>query len=166
VIPTFESGKGKGGMGRARARRVVLKLCELTGKRIEDIFPTFAKEAFRDAPRTISVDRPLSKSQAEEALARKAAQSRLTGPNPMLAAASSELGTAIKKALKSLSFREREIVKLRYGLGDGHTYTLDEVGDVFKISKCRVAQIEKKAIRKLQQPSRAAVLAGHAEAVL
>jgi hypothetical protein len=49
---------------------------------------------------------------------------------------------------------EREIVKLRYGLGDGYSYTLEEVGHIFKVTRERVRQIEAKAVRKLQQPSR------------
>jgi RNA polymerase sigma factor (sigma-70 family) len=163
TIPTFEGGKSKGGMGRERAKRVVLRLCELTGKRIEDIFPTFAKEVFKNVPKTISIDRPLSKSQAEEALSRREAQSRLAGPSPFAVAASGELREAVRKALKSLSHREREIVKLRYGLGDGHSYTLKEVGQMFKVSAERIRGIEAKAIRKLQQ--RSAALVGHAEAV-
>ncbi len=54
----------------------------------------------------------------------------------------------------TLTFREREIVKLRYGIGDGYTYTLEEVGRIFKVTRERVRQVESKAIRKLQHPVR------------
>ena len=57
--------------------------------------------------------------------------------------------------LKTLTFREREIIKLRYGIGDGYTYTLEEVGRIFKVTRERVRQIEAKAVRKLQHPVRA-----------
>jgi RNA polymerase primary sigma factor len=59
-----------------------------------------------------------------------------------------------------LSFREREIIRLRYGLADGYSYTLEEVGKIFSVTRERVRQIESKAVRKLQQPYRARALAG------
>ncbi len=60
----------------------------------------------------------------------------------------------IQDVLKTLSYREREIIKLRYGLGDGYSYTLEEVGHIFKVTRERIRQVEAKAIKKLQQPSR------------
>ena len=60
----------------------------------------------------------------------------------------------IDSVLKTLTYREREIIKLRYGLGDGYTYTLEEVGRIFKVTRERVRQIEAKALRKLKHPSR------------
>ena len=66
----------------------------------------------------------------------------------------------IDHVLKSLTFREREIIKLRYGLGDGYSYTLEEVGHIFKVTRERIRQIEAKAVRKLQQPSRSQELVG------
>ena len=61
----------------------------------------------------------------------------------------------IEQVLKTLTYREREIIKLRYGIGDGYTYTLEEVGRIFKVTRERVRQVEAKAIRKLQHPVRA-----------
>ncbi len=66
----------------------------------------------------------------------------------------------INHVLKSLTYREREIIKLRYGLGDGYSYTLEEVGHIFKVTRERIRQIEAKAVRKLQQPSRSQELVG------
>ena len=66
----------------------------------------------------------------------------------------------INKVLKTLSYREREIIKLRYGLGDGYSYTLEEVGRIFKVTRERVRQIEAKAVRKLQHPVRSEQLEG------
>jgi RNA polymerase primary sigma factor len=60
----------------------------------------------------------------------------------------------IDKLLKVLTFREREIIKLRYGLENGYSYTLEEVGRIFQVSRERVRQIEQKAVEKLQQPGR------------
>ncbi|MBW3017604.1 sigma-70 family RNA polymerase sigma factor, partial [Candidatus Woesearchaeota archaeon] len=66
----------------------------------------------------------------------------------------------IEKVLHTLSFREREIIKLRYGLDNGETYTLEEVGRIFKVTRERVRQIEAKAVRKLQHPTRSRKLLG------
>ena len=57
----------------------------------------------------------------------------------------------IADCLENLNYREREIVRLRYGLADGYTYTLEEVGQIFSVTRERVRQIEAKAVRKLQQ---------------
>ena len=67
--------------------------------------------------------------------------------------------------LGTLTYREREIIKLRYGLGDGYTYTLEEVGKIFKVTRERVRQIEAKAIRKLQHPIRSRLLEGFVETI-
>jgi RNA polymerase primary sigma factor len=80
--------------------------------------------------------------------------------NPSLGAAQDMLRGRIDKVLKTLSYREREIIKLRYGLGDGYSYTLEEVGHIFRVTRERIRQIEAKAVRKLQQPSRSQELVG------
>ena len=66
----------------------------------------------------------------------------------------------IDHVLKSLTYREREIIKLRYGLGDGYSYTLEETGRIFKVTRERIRQIESKALRKLQHSTRAEHLKG------
>jgi len=65
------------------------------------------------------------------------------------------LKAQIEMAMETLNYREREILRLRYGLADGYTYTLEEVGRIFQVTRERVRQIESKAVRKLQQPYRA-----------
>jgi len=65
----------------------------------------------------------------------------------------------IDEAMQSLNYREREILRLRYGLTDGYAYTLEEVGKIFSVTRERVRQIETKAVRKLQQPYRSKSLA-------
>jgi RNA polymerase primary sigma factor len=69
----------------------------------------------------------------------------------------------INHVLKSLTYREREIIKLRYGLGDGYSYTLEETGRIFKVTRERIRQIESKALRKLQHHTRANHLRGFVE---
>ena len=79
---------------------------------------------------------------------------------PAVAAAREMLKGRIEMVLKTLTYREREIIKLRYGIGDGYTYTLEEVGRIFKVTRERVRQVEAKAIRKLQHPIRSRKLEG------
>lgn len=64
------------------------------------------------------------------------------------------LKARIEEAMQTLNYREREILRLRYGLTDGYAYTLEEVGRIFSVTRERVRQIESKAVRKLQQPYR------------
>ncbi len=80
--------------------------------------------------------------------------------SPIASATHRMLRDRIEATLQSLSFREREIIKLRYGLGVGYTYTLEEVGKIFKVTRERVRQIEAKSLRKLQHPLRSRMLEG------
>ncbi len=80
--------------------------------------------------------------------------------SPVITASGEMLKDRIEQVLKSLTYREREIIKLRYGIGDGYTYTLEEVGKIFKVTRERVRQVEAKAIRKLQHPVRSRKLDG------
>jgi RNA polymerase primary sigma factor len=69
----------------------------------------------------------------------------------------------IEVAMSILNHREREILRLRYGLTDGYAYTLEEVGQIFSVTRERVRQIESKAVRKLQHPYRCRALLGFLE---
>jgi RNA polymerase primary sigma factor len=89
-----------------------------------------------------------------------------TAESPVQAATQEMLKDKIDQVLKTLTYREREIIKLRYGLGDGYTYTLEEVGRIFKVTRERVRQIEAKAVRKLQHPVRSRQLEGFLDGVL
>ncbi len=80
--------------------------------------------------------------------------------SPVGTAGGEMLKDRVEEVLKTLTYREREIIKLRYGIGDGYTYTLEEVGKIFKVTRERVRQVEAKAIRKLQHPVRARKLEG------
>jgi RNA polymerase primary sigma factor len=105
----------------------------------------------------ISLDRPVGNSEDShfgDLLPDGTAESPATGASQEM------LRSRINKVLKTLSYREREIIKLRYGLGDGYSYTLEEVGHIFKVTRERIRQIEAKAVRKLQQPSRSQELVG------
>ena len=105
----------------------------------------------------ISLDRPIGESEDSyfgDFIEDDGADS------PVASATQEMLKERIDVVLKTLSYREREIIKLRYGIGDGYTYTLEEVGRIFKVTRERVRQVEAKAIRKLQHPVRARKLEG------
>ncbi|EDL60213.1 RNA polymerase sigma factor RpoD [Gimesia maris] len=86
--------------------------------------------------------------------------------SPVNTASQEMLKDKIDHVLKTLTYREREIIKLRFGLGDGYTYTLEEVGRIFKVTRERVRQIEAKAVRKLQHPVRSKQLQGFIEGLV
>jgi RNA polymerase primary sigma factor len=99
----------------------------------------------------MSLDRPIGES--EDASFSEFVQDDST-PTPTLSATHGLLRDRIESLLKTLTYREREIIRLRYGLGDGYTYTLEEVGRIFRVTRERVRQIEAKAVKKLQHPVR------------
>jgi RNA polymerase primary sigma factor len=116
-----------------------------------------ARRVMKISRHPISLDRPVGESEdsyfgdfIEDESANKPSES----------ATSDMLRQRIEQVLKTLTYREREIIKLRYGIGDGYTYTLEEVGRIFKVTRERVRQVEAKAIRKLQHPVRSRKLVG------
>ncbi|MGB6043649.1 MAG: sigma-70 family RNA polymerase sigma factor [Pirellulales bacterium] len=99
----------------------------------------------------VSLDRPVGESEDNsfgELIEDKGSES------PLRLANHGQLRERIDGLLKTLTYREREIIRLRYGLDDGYTYTLEEVGRIFSVTRERVRQIEAKAVRKLQNPVR------------
>ena len=83
--------------------------------------------------------------------------------DPLVEMNRAALRERLDEALSALSFREREIIRLRFGLADGYAYTLEEVGRIFSVTRERVRQIEAKAVRKLQHPARSKPLSGFLE---
>jgi RNA polymerase primary sigma factor len=81
-------------------------------------------------------------------------------PAPADAASQTILREVIERELHTLTPREEHVIKLRFGLYDGRTRTLEEVGKEFDITRERIRQIEAKALRKLRHPSRARHLKG------
>ena len=110
----------------------------------------------------VSLDRPVGES--EDSCFGEFIEDDNTA-RPDRAASNEMLREKIDGLLKTLTYREREIIRLRYGLGDGYTYTLEEVGRIFKVTRERVRQIEAKAVRKLQHPVRSKQLEGFLERV-
>src|SRR6202007_2830065 len=116
-----------------------------------------ARRVFKISRQPISLDRPVG--EAEDSHVGEFIQDDSV-ESPQQAAAQEMLKDKIQYVLKSLTQREREIIELRYGLGDGYSYTLEEVGRIFKVTRERVRQIEAKAVRKLQHPVRSRQLEG------
>ena len=116
-----------------------------------------ARRVFKISKHPISLDRPIGES--EDSYFGDFIEDDDVD-SPVASAAQEMLKERIDVILKTLSYREREIIKLRYGIGDGYTYTLEEVGRIFKVTRERVRQVEAKAIRKLQHPVRARKLEG------
>jgi RNA polymerase primary sigma factor len=135
--PTIEEIASEAGMSVSEARRV-LKISR----------------------HPISLDRPVGES--EDSYFGDFIEDE-TAESPVETAGTEMLKDRIEEVLKTLTYREREIIKLRYGIGDGYTYTLEEVGRIFKVTRERVRQVEAKAIRKLQHPVRARKLEGFLE---
>ncbi len=116
-----------------------------------------ARRVMKISRHPISLDRPVGES--EDSYFGDFIEDESVS-NPTDSATSDMLKQRIEQVLKTLTYREREIIKLRYGIGDGYTYTLEEVGRIFKVTRERVRQVEAKAIRKLQHPVRSRKLVG------
>jgi len=115
------------------------------------------RRVLKIARHPISLDRPVGESEDSyfgDFIEDEAAE------NPVETATQEMLRDRIDQVLTTLTYREREIIKLRYGIGDGYTYTLEEVGRIFKVTRERVRQVEAKALRKLQHPVRSRKLEG------
>ncbi len=110
-----------------------------------------ARRVMKISRHPISLDRPVGESE-DSHFGDFIEDERQESPSE--SATSDMLRARINDVLKTLTYREREILKLRYGIGDGYTYTLEEVGRIFKVTRERVRQVESKAIRKLQHPVR------------
>jgi RNA polymerase primary sigma factor len=103
----------------------------------------------RMARRPVSLDQPLGDGD-EGSVGEFVSDGREV--DPLRDVNSQALKSSISRALEGLSYREREIIRLRFGLADGYAYTLEEVGTIFEVTRERVRQIEAKAVEKLRQP--------------
>ncbi len=146
---------------KSRIEKIEKTLYDLTGQTLQDLFPLelCANKAFLEAAKKMEQTKHFEVTR----LAYSCDKSLLL-PSAAEEAAENDLHeyrqSQIAKVLKTLSYRECVTIKLRYGLGDGYTYTLEEVGRVLKATSERVRQIEAKAILKLQQPFRIQTLTG------
>ena len=99
-------------------------------------------EANRTAADTLSLDMPVGDEEDNT-------------PGPVDATSNAMLSEALTEILGTLTEREADVLRMRFGMYDGRTHTLEEVGQIFGVTRERIRQIENKAIRKLRHPSRA-----------
>jgi RNA polymerase primary sigma factor len=130
----------------------VEELAELSKLTVEE-----AECICRMSRKPVSLDQPLGESD-EGAVGDFVSDRR--EDDPLKGVNQQSLQGTIARALDSLSYREREILRLRFGLADGYSYTLEEVGTIFDVTRERVRQIEAKAVEKLRQPGATFDLAG------
>ncbi len=109
-------------------------------------------EANRTAADTLSLDTPVG--DEEDTSIGSFVPDDMT-PGPADATSNALLAEALKEILDTLTEREADVLKMRFGMHDGRTHTLEEVGQIFGVTRERIRQIENKAIRKLRHPSRA-----------
>ena len=109
-------------------------------------------EANRTAADTLSLDTPVG-DEEDTSIGSFVEDERTPGPAD--ATSNALLAEALKEILDTLTDREAEVLRMRFGMYDGRTHTLEEVGQSFGVTRERIRQIENKAIRKLRHPSRA-----------
>ena len=130
-------------LGREPTAEEIAAEMEISSDRVEEIQ--------RIAQEPVSLETPIGEeedSQLGDFLEDK------DMPNPEEVAASMILREQLEEMLDDLSEREREVLRLRFGLEDGHAHTLEDVGRRFGVTRERIRQIEAKALRKLRHPSR------------
>ena len=130
--------------GHEPSHEEIGKRLNMTPEKVEEIIDLFYHEP-------ISLETPIGDEE----------NSRLgdfvedeTSPAPTEVASQELLKEQIDNVLNELTEREKKVLQLRFGLNDGHTHTLEEVGRVFNVTRERIRQIEAKALRKLRHPSR------------
>ena len=109
-------------------------------------------EANRTAADTLSLDTPVG-DEEDTSIGSFVEDERTPGPAD--ATSNALLAEALKEILDTLTEREADVLRMRFGMYDGRTHTLEEVGQIFGVTRERIRQIENKAIRKLRPPSRA-----------
>eukprot|EP00850_Spirogloea_muscicola_P019784 SM000199S05411 [mRNA] locus=s199:123460:125778:+ [translate_table: standard] len=108
----------------------------------------------------VSMEKPVGKD-GDQTLSECIADRDIESPEDAIA--KRLLKQDLEAVLHTLNPREREVMRLRYGLDDGRVKTLEEIGNIFRVTRERIRQIESKALRKLRQPSRNSVLRAYLE---
>ena len=128
--------------------------CEPSAEQIAedlDISTSKVMEALAVAPETASLDTPIGEED-ENPLG--AFVMDIDSPSPVEEAELNILKEQIQEVLAELNDRERDVISLRFGITDGYPRTLEEVGNIFNVTRERIRQIEAKALRKLRHPTR------------
>ena len=137
-------------LGREPTEQELAKAMNLPIEKVREILKVSADP--------ISLDTPIGEED-DSHLGDFIKDERIVGPED--AAAYSVLQDQISKLLETLTEREQRVLILRFGLQDGRSRTLEEVGKEFNVTRERIRQIEAKALRKLRHPSRARMLKGY-----
>jgi RNA polymerase primary sigma factor len=116
-----------------------------------DMTPDRVREIMRISQDPLSLDSPVGETDDSQ-LSDFIEDTQADAPAEM--AARNMLGKAVVEALSELSDREKEVVRLRFGLDDGQARTLEEVGKEFGVTRERIRQIEAKTLAKLRNPNR------------
>jgi len=104
----------------------------------------------------VSLDKPIGHDSEDSILGDFIEDRTIISPERI--AERSLLKKQVDEVLKTLTTREERVIRLRFGIDDGYHRTLEEVGNIFQVTRERIRQIEDKALKKLRHPSRAAVL--------
>ena len=130
-------------LGREPTNEEIAKKMNMPVAKIDEILKTSRDPVSLDTPIGEEEDSQLGDFIEDESLL-----------SPVDSASFSMLKEELEEAMASLTERERNVIKLRFGLDDGKTRTLEEVGKEFNVTRERIRQIEAKALRKLRHPSR------------
>ena len=120
-----------------------------------DMSVSDVKESMKNSGRHISMDAPLV--EGEDSNLYDVLRSG-ESPNPDKELMHESLKTEIERALKNLTPREADVIRLYFGLGENYPMTLEEIGETFELTRERVRQIKEKAIRRLKHTSRSKIL--------
>jgi RNA polymerase primary sigma factor len=131
------------GLGREPTLDELAKEMEVPVERVSEIM--------RVAPEPLSLETPVGEEE-DSHLSDFLQDIDMLSPNE--ATTRVVLREKIEEALDQLSIRERDVVRMRFGLDDGYPHTLEEVGNHFRVTRERIRQIEAKALKKLRHPSR------------
>jgi RNA polymerase primary sigma factor len=140
-------------LGRQPSHEEIGGRLDMPPERVEEVMSVFFRQP-------ISLDMPIGED-ADSCLGDLVEDRGSLAPTD--AASQQLLKEQIDRVLDELTEREKRVLQLRFGLGDGHARTLEEVGREFNVTRERIRQIEGKAIRKLRHPSRSRKLRGYLE---
>jgi len=124
------------------------------------ITPDRVSEIIRIAPEPLSLETPIGEEEDSHLADFIEDQEAISPPE---AASNMILREKIEESLNKLTPREKDVLKMRFGLDDGYSRTLEEVGRHFKVTRERIRQIEAKALKKLRHPSRSKKLRDYIE---